>query len=211
MGNRIFQPLSILALAAASLFAMPLHAQESAAPEAESAGRSDAKPLHEMSNEELVAHLKTLAKSINRGMDVLERELAKLSLEPRRVEEIRAEMETLLSDLKAGKLQNIPAGLEAYLKDNPQDLAEALGKSSEEASALTLDAEAMAKALRSSTEGVSKLLEVDGVMQEVLERQVELERALEETMRNQKELADSTNEDIAKVLDAAYELSSRSG
>lgn len=167
------------------------------------------KPVQDMSEEELIAQARMLARKINDSMTYVENELARLSLPPRRVEEIEAEMRELLESSQAGELTRIPAGLRQYYREHTDELKKLLGKDDAEVQKLLEDSAELDAELKDSSEAIREALQDVEMLRAVLTRETEAEREQSSALEEQQKSAERSSQDMADVLNLLYELASR--
>lgn len=189
----------LMALALAGIFGAPvaLHAQE-AGPE----GGTEA----EESPQEMLAKLKKLMKQASDEMGDLEKELAKASLASPKADVIKERMDKIRQAMKSGKLDELPEGLKQEIKDNPEEVARATGKSTEEVRKIADDEAKLKELLEKNPELLKKLAENESTMQKVLEKQNAVEKRLAETLGRQEEAAEAAKKNIDGSLEVAHKL-----
>ena len=112
----------------------------------------------------------------------------------------------MVQKLKNNEMKELPEGMKQYFEQNPGKLAEALESSKEEAARLLKQNDELMKRLSERTDSLRKVMEQDGVLDDVLKRQSELERNMDGVMERQKRIGDAARRDIEGVIERAYEL-----
>ncbi len=197
--------LATVLFAAALFGAPPIFAQE-ASPGAGEAGRAG---LVEKTDEELQKEFERLAREISKGMGKLENEIAKASLPPRRAEELKAELDAMLRQTGEGNSRQVHEGLRSWLEANPTKAAEVLGVSVERVAELLKNDAELLKTIGQRQTEVTKLLEDSAALQNVLQRQAEIELRVAELIEKQKSQAAQLGKTLEEILDVAYEMRDR--
>ncbi|MCB9934005.1 MAG: hypothetical protein H6841_11360 [Planctomycetes bacterium] len=187
----------LLALACCGLLAAPAFAQEE-------------KDLGSKSREELLAELHKLMKDASKEMDGLEKELAKTSLGPAKADIVAERMKKVRDAMKEGKLDELPEGLREYMKENPDEAAKLAGKSAEEFKQLAEDEEKLRELLGKNPELLRKLAENEHAFEDIMQRQVAIEKRVEDALKRAEESTSKAEENIDGSLEVAHELKSRS-
>jgi hypothetical protein len=181
-----------LMLMLAGLIAFPLAAQEVERGEA--------------STEELLAELHKLMRKASSEMRELERELARASLDAPRVDVVAERIRQVREAMREGRLDDLPEGLREHIAENPDEAAEATGRSVEEIRRVAVKEQELIELLRQNPELLKRLAESERVMERVLERQHAAERRLEETLRKQQESVEAAGRSVDEAIDLAHRL-----
>lgn len=189
----------MIAIALAGLMTAPavLNAQEG--PEGE-----DARTQQEMMKE-----LHELMKKASDEMGALKGELAKTSRDAPKPDVIETRMERVREMMKDGKLDDMPEGLRRHIKENPEDTAEATGKSNEEVREIAESSEKLQELLRENPELLKKLAGNEATIESVIEKQHEAEKKLEESLNKQNESAEAARQKVDESLNVAHKLSQK--
>jgi hypothetical protein len=189
---------------------------EGANPPAPGAGKEGDKPeagkeadLEKKSDADLEKEFTQLAKDVSKSMAKLETEIAKASLPPRKAEELKAELESQAEKLKSGEATTVHPGLKAWMVENPEKTAAALGVTVEELKKLLDDEAALAKSLKEHADGLDKLMNEADTVEAVLRKQLAIELEVKDRIEKQAKLAKSTEENIDGILNIAYEMRAR--
>jgi DNA repair exonuclease SbcCD ATPase subunit len=193
-------------LFAAALFGAPAIFAQGAAPGGGEGGRAG---LVEKSDQELEQEFQRLAREISKGMGKLEGDIAKASLPPRRVEELKAELDAMLKQAGEGSAARSHEGLRSWLEAHPARAAEVLGVSAEKLTELLKSDADYLKAISERHAEVAKALEDSATLQAVLQRQAEIELRVSELIEKQKEQANQLGKTLEDILDVAYEIRDR--
>lgn len=202
-------------LSGAALFALALagpgalYAQD--APEGEGEqprGEEGAEPeAPERSEEEMMAELEKLVKEVDESMQELESKIAEASSEPLKPDEVKAQIDAIAEKLRKGEsLDELPAGIQSYLKKNPEELAEALGETKEEAEKLVEDQQELLKRLNEAGEKSAELLENMDALEEILEETQKIEDDMKDVIEKQRETSKQTEDEMKRSLELAYAL-----
>lgn len=188
----------VLMLACCGLLAAPAFAQD------------DGEDLESKSRDELLEELHKFMKDASKEMDSLEGDLAKTSLGPAKPDVVSERIKRLRDQMAKGELDELPEGLREYLRDNPEEAAKLAGMSVEEFKKIAGDEAELRKLLGENPEVLKKLAESESTFEDILERQVDCEKRVEESLRRAKESTSKAEENIDESLDIAHELKSRS-
>ena len=191
--NRMMIALAFAGLATAA----PLGAQEVEPPVGGEA---------EKTQQERLAELHKLMKKASEDMAELERELAKASLASPKADVVKERMEKLREAMRTGKLEELPEGLKEAIRDNPEEVARATGKSEEEVRKLAEDSEKLSELLRQNPDLLKKLAESEDTMQKVLEKQHAVEKKLAETLQKQEDAAEGALKKVDESVELAHQL-----
>lgn len=187
----------LLSLALAGIFGMPTLAfAQEGAPEGEA----------EESEQEMLAKLHKLMKEASKDMGDLEKELAKASLSSPKADVVAERMNRIKQAMEQGKLEELPEGLRQEIRDNPEEVARATGKSTEEVRKLAEDEARLRELLEKNPEVLKKLAKSEETMQRVLEKQNAVEKRLAETLQKQEQAAESARRSVDESLDLAHKL-----
>ena len=170
----------------------------------------DEKDLSSKSREELLAELNKLAKDVSNEMDGLERELAKTSLGPAKADIVAERMKKLREAMKDGNAGELPEGLREYLKAHPEDAAKLAGKSEAELKQIAEDETELRRLLVENPEILKKLAEDSDAFEDILQRQMAVEKRLEDALKRTEEATSKAEENLDQSLEVAHELKSRS-
>lgn len=190
----------ILALVLAGTFAAPtaMFAQE-AGPEGE----------QPKSQQEMLAELHKLMKKASEEMGELEKELAKASLDSPKADVIAARIEALTKQMKEGKLEDMPEGLQKWVKDNPEEVAKATGKSNEEIKKIAESSDELSELLSKNPELLKKLAENGSTMESILDKQHSAEKKIEETLKKQEDAAEAARAKVNDSLEMAHDIKAK--
>lgn len=187
----------LLMLACCGLLAAPAFAQ-------------DQEDLTAKTRDELLEDLHKLMKEASTEMDGLERELAKTSLGATKADILAERIKRLREAMAKGELSELPEGLREYLAANPDAAAEATGKSVEEFKAIAEDEAELRKLLEKSPEVLRKLAENGDALDDVLQRQMTIEKRVEDALKRAEVSTEKAEDNIDRSLEIAHELKSRS-
>lgn len=187
----------LLSIALAGIFGMPVvaYAQEGT-PEGEA----------EESPEEMMAKLHKLMKEASKEMGDLEKELAKASLAAPKADVVKERMEKIRKAMQEGKLDELPEGLRKEIQDNPEEVARATGKSTEEIKKIAEDEAKLRELLEKNPELLKKLSQSEETMQRVLEKQNSVEKRLAETLQKQEQAAEAARKGVDESVELAHKL-----
>ncbi|MCB9896252.1 MAG: hypothetical protein H6839_17615 [Planctomycetes bacterium] len=170
----------------------------------------DEKDLASKSREELLAELNKLAKDVSNEMDGLERELAKTSLGPAKADIVAERMKKLRAAMREGKTDELPEGLREYLKAHPEEAARLAGKTEAELKKIAEDEAELRKLLAENPEILKKLAESEDAFEDILQRQMAVEKRLEDALKRTEQATAKAEENLDDSLEIAHELKSRS-
>lgn len=188
------------ALVMAGFIATPLAAQGAVE------GQVDDKDL---SVEELQAKLGKLMKQASEEMAALEKELARASLAAPKADVVAERIKQIRAAMEQGKLDELPDGLREEIKQNPDDVAKATGKTAEEVVKIAESQQELQALLRQNPDVLKRLAQSEDVMQRVLEKQSAVEKRLAETLKKTEESAESTRKNVNDAIDVAHVLKSK--
>lgn len=187
----------LLSLALASIFGMPTVAfAQEGTPEGEA----------EESPEEMMAKLHKLMKEASKEMGDLEKELAKASLSSPKADVVAERMKKIKEAMEQGKIDDLPEGLRKEIQDNPEEVARATGKSTEEVKKIAESEENLRELLRKNPELLKKLAQNEDTMQKVLEKQNAVEKRLAETLERQESAAEAARKNLDESVDLAHKI-----
>ncbi len=190
----------LLAMAIAGFMSAPVFAQ---------AGPVEG-PAEEKSVEELLKELHELMKRASNEMGELEKELNRASLDAPKADVIAVRIAKLREAMEQGKLDEVPEGLARYLKENPDELAKASGKSGEEIRKLAESSKALEELLNQHPEVLKKLASQNEAIEHVQRFQSEAERKLEETLKRQRDAARAANENVDNAIEIGHRIKAQS-
>ena len=193
----------LLAIAICGMFSAPALAQGEIGGEGGETAPSTERPK---TKEELREELLELMKKASDEMGELERELAKASRDAPKADVVAERIRKLREAMEAGKLEDLPEGLRKYIEDNPEAVAELLGKSAEEMKELAKNEEELLKTLQENPEALKKMAESEETMEKIIESQHEAEKKLSETLKRQEESAEKARQNVDDSLEVAHTL-----
>ncbi|MHC4839849.1 MAG: hypothetical protein ACYTDT_02670 [Planctomycetota bacterium] len=191
----------LLTLAIFGMFCAPVFAQEEG--EIGGEGTETERPK---TKEELREELIKLMKKASEEMGEVERELAKASRDAPKADVVAERIRKLREAMESGKLEDLPEGLRKYVEENPDEVAELLGKSAEEMKELAKDEAKLRETLEKNPEALKKLAESEATMEKIIESQHEAEKKLAETLKNQEESAEKARKNVDDSLEVAHTL-----
>ncbi|MBE7490267.1 MAG: hypothetical protein HS108_00680 [Planctomycetes bacterium] len=160
----------------------------------------------EESPQELLAKLHKLMKEASKEMGELEKELAKASLSAPKADVVKERLDRIRKAMQEGKLDDLPEGLRKEIQDNPEDVARATGKSTDEVRKLAEDEAKLRELLEKNPELLKKLAQNEETMQRVLEKQNAVEKRLAETLQKQEQAAEAARKSVDEAVDLAHKL-----
>lgn len=184
----------ILAFALCGLIGAPVFAQEGG------------EPAPQKTPQEMMAELHKLMKKASEEMEGLEKELARASLDAPKADVVAERIEKIKKAMREGKLDELPEGLRKQIAENPAELAKASGKSEEEIRKLSEDSKGLEELLRQNPELLKKLAESESTMESVTRHQHEAEKKLEDTLKKQRESAESARQSVDESIKIAHQL-----
>ena len=187
----------LLMLALAGFCGAPAFAQEVEGPKG---------PEKEMSQQEMLAELHRLMAKASKEMEASEGELAKASLPASKADVLAERVKALREQMEKGELKDIPEGLREYIKQNPEKAAEFSGKSVEELKKLAEDDKQLDSTIKKSPEMLKKMAGSEETFKEILERQYEAERKLEEVLKSQEKTIKAASENQDEAINLAHQL-----
>ena len=188
----------LLALLCCGVLAAPAFAQD------------EKDDLASKSREELLAELNKLAKDVSNEMEGLEKELAKTSLGAAKPDIVAERIKKLRAAMRDGKMDELPAGLREYLKAHPEEAAKLAGKTEEELKQIAEDEAELRKLLGQNPEILKKLADNEDAFEDILQRQVAVEKRIEDALKRTEEASAKAEENLDESLDIAHELKARS-
>jgi len=183
----------LLAIAFASMLGAPLAAQEQP-------------PEGEKTTEEMLKELHKLMKEASKEMEEAERELAKASLPSGKADVLAERIKALREKMAKGEIDEVPEGLREYLRNHPEEAAEATGKSADEIKKIAESQDALKELLKKSPELLKKLAQSEEAMEKVLKGQQEAERKLAETLKKQREATEKAGDKVDESINIAQQL-----
>lgn len=190
----------LLAMAIAGFVSAPVFAQ---------AGPVEG-PAEEKSVEELLKELHELMERASNEMGELEKELNRASLDAPKADVIAVRIAKLREAMEQGTLDEVPEGLARYLKENPDELAKASGKSGEEIRTLAESSKALEELLNQHPEVLKKLASQNEAIEHVQRFQSEAERKLEKTLKRQRDSARAANENVDNAIEIGHRIKAQS-
>ncbi|MCC6574656.1 MAG: hypothetical protein IT462_12810 [Planctomycetes bacterium] len=193
----------ILAIALAGFFGAPAFAQETEGPGGEGE--------KEMSQQEMLAELHRLMAKASKEMESSETELAKASLPGSKADVLEARIKALREQMEKGEIKEIPEGLREYIKANPDKAAELSGKTVEEMKKLVQDDKEVDGLIKKSPEMLKKLAESKEAFEDILDRQYQAERKIEEVLKAQEKTIKAASENQDSAINLAHQLRDQGG
>lgn len=164
--------------------------------------------LKKKTDEQLKEELERLSKDISKGMGEVRDDLYKAALPRRKMDELRAEFDGMMKKLKKGEADELHEGMKAYLKANPDKLAELLDMTREEAEELLKSDKDLLKRLGEHADKTAELFRDASLLEDVLKRQAELDEKME-SVRKAFEKGKENAGQLEKVLDLLQEAERR--
>jgi ABC-type transporter Mla subunit MlaD len=112
--------------------------------------------------------------------------------------------------MEQGKLDTLPEGLKDEIKDNPDEVAKATGKTNDEVRQIADSADALRDLLNQNPEVLKKLAASEQAMQRVLEKQNAVEKRLAEALKKTDEASESARKNVNEAIDVAHVLKAMS-
>lgn len=193
----------MMALALAAMFAAPgaLIAQEGGEWGEGNDGAERGKTPQEMMEE-----LHRLMKKASDEMGGLEKELAKTSLDAPKADVIAERIRRIEEAMKEGRIDDLPEGLRKHIEENPEEAAEATGKSKSEIEEIARSSDKLEELLKKNPELLKKMAESQSTMESVREKQQAAEKKLEESLRKQQDSAESAKQKVDESLELAHTI-----
>ena len=193
----------LIILALAGFIGLPLAAQEGSEGDDEwgAEGESEARTPQEM-----LAELHRLMKKASVEMEELEKELAKASLDAPKADVVAERIKQAREAMAKGEIDKLPEGLRKYIQENPEEAAEATGKTEDEIRKIASDSKKLEELLKKNPELLKKLADNEGVMEKVLEHQHQAEKRLAETLKRQRESSEAARKKVDESMEMAHAI-----